>query len=546
MADRKVRDLLSRLEQLRASRGTWEDHWQDLADYLLPAKATFTNRAQAPGEKRTELVFDSSPMMAARSLAATLDGMLKPRTSRWFSVRPTDEDLQDNDEAKRWCETAEEILWRHLYAARARFAESTAEADLDIVVLGTGVVHIGAREPLGLSFRALHLRDTYIAENEAGLVDTLHYVQELTPRQAVQRYGRDNVSRTCRDLADDPLNADKEKLQFLQSVYPNQERDERRRDARGKPFTSCVVDVKGEHLVEERGFDEFPFAIGKWDHGTGEIYGRSPGMIALADVKTLNAAAKTMLEASQLAVMPPLMLPSDGLLGVPQYFPAGLNYYDSTVLDRLNRAPIEPLQTGTNLPIGADMLMQLREQIRGAFYLSLLQMPTMGPAMTATEVQARLDEMVRVIGPTFGRIESGYLAPMVERSFAILLRQGAFPAPPEILQGAEIEFGYRSPIQMARKRMETISAVEAAQVMQPYAAAHPEILDVFDYDEMGREVAEGAGVPTRWLLPPDKVDELRQQRAQAMQAQQQAAGISQVAEAAGRAAPALKLLEGAA
>jgi len=538
--------LLSRLAQLRDGRGTWEEHWQDLADYLLPAKATFTNRDGAPGERRTELVFDSSPMMAARSLAATLDGMLKPRTSRWFTVRPTDEDLQDNEEAKLWCEAAEEILWRHLYAARARFAESTAEADLDIVVLGTGVIHIGAREPVGLSFRSLHLRDTYLAENEAGVIDTILYVQELTPRQAVERYGEGNVSRTCRELASDPLKADKERLQFLQAVYPNRDRDEKRRDARGKAWTSCVVDVKGEHLVEERGYDEFPFAVGKWDHGTGEIYGRSPGMIALPDVKTLNAVAQTLLEAGQMSVRPVLMLPSDGLLGVPQLFPAGLNYYDSDVMARSGRPPIEVLQTGENVPLGNEMAMQIREQIRTAFYLTLLQMPSMGPQMTATEVQARLDEMVRVLGPTFGRIESGYLAPMVERSFAILLRQGAFPPPPQVLQGAEIEFEYRSPIQMARKRMETISAVEAAQVLQPYGQINPALFDNFDYDEMTRDVAEGAGMPTRWLLAPDDVEALRQQRAQAQAQQQQAMEAMQIAEAAGKAAPAAKLMENAA
>ena len=51
--------LSQRLGHLKNQRSTWEKHWQDLADFVVPRKADITKK-RSQGEKRVERSFDST------------------------------------------------------------------------------------------------------------------------------------------------------------------------------------------------------------------------------------------------------------------------------------------------------------------------------------------------------------------------------------------------------------------------------------------------------------------------------------------------------
>jgi hypothetical protein len=65
---------------------------------------------------------------------------------------------------------------------------------------------------------------------------------------------------------------------------------------------------------------------------------------------------------------------------------------------------------------------QRRGAIRDAFYVNQLMMQS-GPQMTATEVVQRNEEKMRLLGPVLGRLQSELLRPLIDRTFAILLRK---------------------------------------------------------------------------------------------------------------------------
>ena len=48
-----VKELIKRFSQLKSQRGTWDSHWQEIADYVLPRRADVTVK-RARGDKRTE------------------------------------------------------------------------------------------------------------------------------------------------------------------------------------------------------------------------------------------------------------------------------------------------------------------------------------------------------------------------------------------------------------------------------------------------------------------------------------------------------------
>ena len=534
-----IADLIARQQRLASDRGVWESHWQDLADLILPRRAEFTG-TRSPGQKRTERQFDGTPMQAARGLAAALDGLIKSKSDKWFGIRAADPDLNDRPDVKRWFEDAEVRMNQEFYNPKARFLHRSAEVDLDLVVFGTGVLFIGEAVGAGrLMFRSYHLKDAYIAENDNGDIDTLFRPFWLTARQAAQRFGEEKLSPNIQAA----LRSDKDrdnKFAFMHAVLPGDEWKGRH------PFASVWMETETEHKIAEAGFEEFPYVVPRWDTSADEIYGRSPAMTALPDVQTLHQQGKTLLRAGHRAVEPPLAIPHDGLVSPARTWPGGITYFKSDLLSRSgNRSPIFPIDTGANLPLGLEMQNQTRQMVEAAFFLNVLNLPVRGPQMTATEILQRREEFMRIIGPTFGRLETDYTGPMVARAFMVMLRAGAFSEPPEALMDQDVTFEFRSAVSRIGKMVEAAAVQKTMEDLAPLTAdGDLTILDHFDKDRIARDVAEANGLPLRWMRDEREVQGMRQQRAEAIEAEKQAEDAERTIEGVARVVETAGALEG--
>lgn len=537
-----VADLLARHRKLKAARRTWEQTWQELAEVLLPRRADFTVETTVDGERRTDNIYDSVPMQARRSLASAIDSLMMPRNVQWFHVRPRNEDLTADEEVMRWSELVSKRMFNAIYSKEARFIQRSGEIINDLVTFGTGVIFIGeTKRPGNLLFRSFHLRDTLICESSEGVVDTVMITMKLSARQAAQRFGEENLGEKARDA----LRAGKtdQAFDYLWVVQPREDADRTKLGAMNMPWASVVIEMDSEKKVRESGFEEFPFAVPRWDTASGEVYGRSPGMLALPDAETLQAMGKTLLVAGQRATDPPLWVLGDGLMSAARTFPGGITYIDGAVARQFGRVPVGELQTSAQIPVGREMQNDLREQIWGAFFRNVLQLPVNAPRMTATEIIERKEEMLRSVGPVFGQLETDYPAVLTERVFGIMFRAGAFPPPPEILLGQDIDFRFESPILRAKNQIETVGLARQLETLALLIQSQPEMMDNFDGDAIARATPLAGGFPHTWLVPVEQRDAQRQARAEAQQAQQMAELANQVGGAVGKAAP---LLQGAA
>ena len=541
MAEDRAKKLIAGYSDLKGGRSHWESHWEDLARVMDPSRLGFISQVQ-DGDRRSEDILDGTAMQAARGLANTIGAMLRPDGQQWIFVKIGYEDTDLDDEAKSWLANAEQRLQQGINAPRARFRQATGEADLMLAVFGTGIVFTGERPRLReLMFQALPLRDTFVFFNEEGDPVGAYRCRKMTLRQAVEKFGEKNLSDEAREL----IKAEKyqEKLEFLHAVLPREKGRPGALLAKNLPYSSDWIEVKAAKIVKEEGFHEFPYAVARWDTSSGEDYGRSPGMIALPDANTLQAMEETILVAGQRAADPSLLVPNDGVFDAANSFPGGITYYDAEVAKEMGRIPIGALETGANLPITMEMQQKKREQVFAAFFRNILNLPVEGPQMTAEEIRARKEELLREIGPVFGRLETDYTAPMVERAFKIMLRAGEFGPIPLSLQGRSIRFEYESPVKRIRQQIEAASA--RAWVMERVelaAAGVPGALDVIDFDEYARFTADAGGVPDKIVLSKDAVEKTRAERAQAQQAEQQMLAAERMAGAAGKAAPALKAM----
>lgn len=527
----EILDLLDLSKRMDQAKMPWLEYWQQLGDILLPSQADFT-RAKREARPRTDVIYDGTPRLAARGLATTIDGLLKPKTSRWFNVTVTDRDVAEIDEVKLWLEQISDRMWQAIYRSQARFTQRSAEVDEHLAVFGTGSLFIGENaRKTGLLFRSFHLNAVGIEENADGQVDRWKVDEKLSARQAIGRWGEEKLHADVVKAASDPKKANEE-FCFTQVILPRDDYEAGRLDQRGLAYRSCVIDVKHEHKVEEGGFHEFPVAVPRWETAPGEVYGRSPGMMALPDAKTLQAMGKTLLIAGQKAVDPPVWAYNDAVISPIRTFPGGTITLDATAAAGINGSPIGTLDMGKNMPLGLDMQAAVRQQVEAAFFKNIFALPIEGRQMTATEILERKEEFLRTIGPVFGRLESDYLGKIVERVFSIMHRAGQFPPFPEIGDvEVRIEFEYMSPIQKARKETELASLGRAFEILAPLMELDPSVADNIDADQIVRDLPEAGGIPQRWLRPQAEVEARREQRAQQQEAQFAAEAAKPVAGA---------------
>lgn len=538
-----------RLRRWRACEGRkdqWSQHWEDLARVMVPRRVGFISEI-TPGQRNTEEIFDGTAMRAARGLANAMAQMLRPEGEQWFFIRASEDVLNEDDEARMWLEAAEERLMAAIFNPKARFRSAIGEADLDLVVFGTAVLFTGRARLLDhLTFQTLHLKNASVGYDDEGNADTLFRTHWFTLRQAVQKFGLENLSDLSRQkLASNKEAGYEEKCQFLHAVTPRENGREDAVLAKNLPFAEEWIDIQDKRLVAESGFHEFPFAVARWDTSSGEDYGRSPGMIALPDAATSQAMGETILVAGQRAADPPLFAPNDGSFDAANTMPGGISYYDVETAISLRGNPFFPLESGLNLPITRDMQVDVREQIERSFFKHIFNLPIDGPQMTATEIIERKEEFIREIGPVFGRLESDYLAPIVERAFKIMLRSGSFGQIPEILQGQDIRFEYESPVKKIREQAEATAANIWASEMGVLAEVKPAALDLINEDELGRFSAEAKNLPKKIINSQEAVDQIRQARAEAQREQAEREKVAQEMQIAQMGGGAMKDVMGA-
>ena len=90
-----VIELHNRYKKLVDLRSNWENHWQEIADYVLPKRADIIKQ-RTRGDKRTEQIYDGTALHALNLLSSSLHGMLTNAATPWFSLRYKDPNLATN------------------------------------------------------------------------------------------------------------------------------------------------------------------------------------------------------------------------------------------------------------------------------------------------------------------------------------------------------------------------------------------------------------------------------------------------------------------
>jgi len=520
-------ELKNNLSRLMEKRSTWENHWQEIADLMLPRKAEIT-KERSRGDKRSTQIFDATGIHSLELLAASLHGMLTSSANRWFSLRYKEAVLNESDEAREWLEDSIDKMF--LAFARSNFQQEIFENYHDLIAFGTSCLMVEEDEDDIIRFSARHIKEIYIEENKKGLIDNVYRKFKLTVDQAIQKFGSENLSKEINTTHKTHPYDD---VEICHIVRPRSIYDGSKLDKKNMKFQSIYFEHGTDHIISVGGFNENPYVVSRYLKSSTEIYGRSPSMNALPDVKVLNKMVEHGLKAAAKMIDPPLLVPDDSMLAPVRMTPGSLNYYRSGSRDR-----IEPLNIGQNTTVTLNAENARREAIARMFHVDQLQIQS-NRTMTATEVLQRNEEKMRILGPVMGRIQSELLEPMINRVFLIMLRNRLFKEAPAILANQEIDIEYVSPMALAQKGQELQNVMRGLELFGSLAQTMP-VMDYIDENGLVKQLVQTLGLPARMIKSDKEVQTIRMERQEAQQQQMQMQQQLAESEMAKNAAPLAK------
>lgn len=498
----KAQAVLDRLAALRAGRDHWTPAWRELAAQIMPRKGGPAYGLAQGARQGDEAVFDSTPAHSLELLASALGGLLTNPALPWFDLR-LHKGAPDSDEVRAFLAHCRERLLALFNTEATGFQACVHELYLDLCLFGTAVLYVEPDPDSLVRFSARPLGEVHLSEDARGMVDTVIRTYSLTARQARQQWGG-ACSPDVQKLA---LENPEARVNLVHAVFPRAERDPGSPGSMHFPFACFFLEQESGAVLEESGYHELPYMCPRWAKVSGEAYGRGPGLTALSDVRVLNAMSRTALMAAEKMSDPPLMVPDDGFLGPIHSGPGGLSYYRAGSQDRIEALPVR-----VDLGSIEAMIERRRQSIRRIFLAD--QLAPEASNGTATEALIRQAEKMRILGPVLGRMQTEFLAPLIERTFNILLREGELPPWPKNLPQGSLRVDYATPVAQAQRQAEAENLAQAVRYLQPLLAGGDpfHVLDNFEPDAMARHAATLFGLPAEYLRPRENVEAVRMAR----------------------------------
>jgi hypothetical protein len=392
-----------------------------------------------------------------------------------------------------------------------------------------------------IRFRPFTAGEYVIAENDLGVVDTLGRHFTMTVGQIVQKFVHSSdgkmdwsgVSKATHKLWDDG-NYDA-RVEIVHVIEPRlmADRDYDKKDGKNMPFKSCYFELSSESddFLMEGGYKKFPAYVPRWDVLSGEVYGRSPGMDNLGDIKQLQHQQKRKAQAIDKMVNPPMVAPTS-LKGKPSTVLPGQTTYVDPLQGSQGFAPAYQVQPRIN-----ELMMDIQEvqnRVQRGFYADLFAMMINSDRrqMTATEVVERHEEKLVLLGPVLQRINVELLDPLLDDVFEYALEGGLLPPVPEALEGEDLEVEYVSLLAQAQQAVAASSLERVMGFAGNMVAVFPDIVDGINSDEALRQYSDILGTSPDVIISSEDLAAKRQAKAEADQAMHQRDEAGKIAQSA--------------
>lgn len=538
--------------QMKTERTSFDSHWRELNDYILPRRGRFFVTDRNKGDRRTRNIIDNCGTLAADTLSSGLMSGVTNPSRPWFRLTTSDPRDAEAAPSKGWLHEVTERM--STVFLRSNWYDALPTFYLDCAVFGTAAMLIEEDDETVIRCTVCPVGSYWIANDAKGRVRVFGREFQMTVRQIVEKWGimssdgvrapTGNISQAVRDQWNEGNLETWVTVCHL--ILPNEDYREGSLNPRARQFTSVYYEQgtnqpggrtseSDDTVLEHSGFSEFPVVIWRWSVTGEDAWGTNcPGMTALGDIKQLQLGEKRTAQGIDKLVNPPLVGPPSFTHVAVSTIPGDITYGPENQHQTLR--PI--YQVNPQIQHLSIWQEAVRQRIRRAFFADLFLMLEWGAAadrrqITATEIHERREEKMLVLGPAMGRLDRDVLAPGIDRTFGIMNRRGLIPEAPPDLQGQTLRVEYLTVMAQAQKAvgiggLRQVVAF-AGEVTAAKGGADLAIWDKIDEDQIMDYLGEMSGVPPESIRTDEEVEAIREARAQRQQAAQQAAVLREAA-----------------
>lgn len=526
-------DLQTRCQErwasLKNERQSWIPHWREISEVLTPRSGRFLVTDNNKGDKRHQNIIDNSGTRALRTLSGGMMAGLTSPARPWFRLTTMSPELDESYDVKVWMSQVTSLMQMIFNRSNVYRALHTAYEEMG--AFGTSAIIVLDDFDHVVHCMPLTIGEYAIATDARGRVDTLYREFRLTVSSMVREFSYSNCSSRVQGLYDQ--HRWDEWITVINAIEPREERDPSKLDNKNMPFRSVYFEEGAEKgkLLRESGFRNFPCLVGRWAVSGGDIYGTSPGMEALGDLRQLQQEQLRKSQAIDYQSNPPILLPADMKDDASAIVPGGTIFVDSTAQSQIVRSAYE---VNLNLQYLLPDIQDIRQRIDEAFYKDIFLMLTEQriDRMTATEVAERHEEKMLMLGPVLDRLNNEMLDPLITLVFQRMIEANLVPPVPDELNGMELNVDFISILAQSQKAITTNAVDRFINNLGVVAQMKPEAMDKFDADYWVDAYADSLGIDPRYIVSGKQVALIRQQRAEQQQAAQQMAAAQQLASTA--------------
>ena len=510
-------------EKGSSERTNFEKLYESAAEFCNPSADNIQSK-RAKGERNDIQRVTDVGIKARRMFTAGMMSHLFPQGQNWIRVQAQNRELSSQDNVKRALSSVTKKFVRAI--EDSNFYEEMGQCIDHCGYIGTTALYCEPTTKRVLNFRSHYINQFYFCENYMGEVDTVIREFKLTARQAVQQFGKD-CPTSISDFANDPQTSNKE-FTFVHIVMPRANFVPDSLKKAEKPIASYYISLEGKQMVQESGFDEMPYSVGRFYKTNYEKYGRSPALEVFSTMPLVNRMEVSRIRGAERVSNPPWLAPNDGSVRRISNDQGSIIYWNAG--NPMSKP--EQLRPQDNVMVNDAMIQKKEEEIMDAFYVPLFNPLHNKKNMTAFESSERLNLSLQFLSPAVNRINKYFVTPILERAFGIMLRAGQFPELeiPELSE-ANLEFDLVGKASIASRQIELFGTMTAMQQMMQIAQFKPEILDNVDADKTARFIQEVNMVPVELQLSEEAVMEKRQAQAEAAQAQQEQQQMTAMSDA---------------
>ncbi len=507
--------LTKQLAQLEQERTTFEPHWRELSDFIIPRGSRFLTSEANRGDRRNNKIVDPTATMANRTLSSGMMSGITSPARPWFKLATPDPEMMDYGPVKLWLETVQNRM-------NDMFNKSNLYQSLPIIysslgTFGTGALAVLEDDEDVIRTMPFPVGSYYIANSPRLSVDTCFRKFSMTVRQLVREFGLNSVSSSTKSAFE---NGTYEKwVDVVHAVYPNMNRETGKMNAKNKAFRSVYFEVGGDNdkVLRESGYDEFPVMAPRWEVNGEDVYGSScPGMIALGQVKALQLEQRRKAQQIDKQTNPPMIGPTSLKTQRVSLLPGDITYVDQvTGAEGLRPA----YMVNPNLGDLLGDIQDTRQLINSAYFVDLFMMlqNVNTRSMPVEAVIEMKEEKLLMLGPVLERLNDEFLDPLIDRAFSMMARKNMLPPPPDVMQGMPLRIEYISVMAQAQKAIGLSSLERFVGFVGNLASAKPEALDKLDVDQAIDNYAVMSGVSPTVVVPQEQAQQTRNGRAQQQQ-----------------------------